>query len=196
MNPGYTRSMRAVMLEVPEGFLEDRRRKGLDKRDEVWDGVLHMVPPATFRHQTLGSELLVVLHRLARSRGLQAVYEVGLFDPTKGLDNYRVPDLVLVEPKHASERGVEGRAALVVEILSPNDESRDKLPFYARTGVSEVWLVHPVTRVIEIFTLAEGELVEVAPAAGSVRSPLLGIELTTVAGPKLQIRDGAHVDEI
>ena len=95
-----------------------------------------MVPPATFRHQTLGSDLLVVLHRLGRS-----------------------PDLVLVSPNHTSERGVEGSAALVVEILSPNDESRDKLPFYARMGVSEVWLLHPTTRTFEVFALCECALV-------------------------------------
>ena len=36
--------MRAVLLEVPEAMLDERRRLGHDGRDEMWDGVLHMVP--------------------------------------------------------------------------------------------------------------------------------------------------------
>jgi hypothetical protein len=37
--------MRVVWLEAPGGLLEERRRLGLDIRDEMWDGVLHVVPP-------------------------------------------------------------------------------------------------------------------------------------------------------
>ncbi len=37
--------MRAVLLEVPEAMLAERRRLGLDGRDEMWNSVLYMVPP-------------------------------------------------------------------------------------------------------------------------------------------------------
>jgi hypothetical protein len=33
------------MLEVPQAMLDERQRLGLDGRDEMWDGELHMVPP-------------------------------------------------------------------------------------------------------------------------------------------------------
>lgn len=33
------------MLEVPEGLLAERARLGHDRFDEMWEGVLHMVPP-------------------------------------------------------------------------------------------------------------------------------------------------------
>jgi hypothetical protein len=33
------------MLDVPGSLLDERRRLGLDVVDEVWEGVLHMVPP-------------------------------------------------------------------------------------------------------------------------------------------------------
>jgi hypothetical protein len=46
--------MRAVLLEVPEAMLAERRRLELDGRDEVWNGVLHMVPPSGGPHQRLG----------------------------------------------------------------------------------------------------------------------------------------------
>lgn len=60
---------RAVLLEVPQGLLEERRRKGLDVWDEVWDGVLHMVPPPSGVHQRFAFRLGVALDPLARAKG-------------------------------------------------------------------------------------------------------------------------------
>ena len=37
--------------------LEDRRKRGADRWDEMWDGVLHMVPPPGSAHQSLTSFL-------------------------------------------------------------------------------------------------------------------------------------------
>jgi len=37
------------MLEAPEELLAERRRKGHDRFDEVWEGVLHMLPPPSSR---------------------------------------------------------------------------------------------------------------------------------------------------
>jgi Uma2 family endonuclease len=195
MSLGYTRSMRAVMLEVPEELLAERRRKGQDKRDEVWAGVLHMVPPSSFQHNCIARDLLYVLRQLARPRELIEIYETGVFDPAAGETNYRVPDLALVTPEQISKRGVEG-AALVVEILSPDDESLDKLPFYARVGVREAWLLDPATRSLGLFVLQAGELMPVAPQQGAWRSPLLGVELSTTVTPTLRIVDGTRVDEV
>jgi Uma2 family endonuclease len=127
--------MRAVMLQPPPGFLEERRRLGLDDRDEVWDGELHIVPPPLPFHQELGSELLVVLRSAAHARGLIVTYETGLYASD---NNFRVPDLMVYETRHRTHRGVEGPAVLAIEILSPDDESRAKLPFYAKVEVGEV----------------------------------------------------------
>ena len=33
------------MVAVPESLLAERRRIGADRRDEMWDGLLHMVQP-------------------------------------------------------------------------------------------------------------------------------------------------------
>jgi Uma2 family endonuclease len=45
------------------------------------------------------------------------------------------------------------------EILSPSTESKDrriKLPLYARCGVRHVWLVDPIARTLEAYSLVEG----------------------------------------
>jgi Uma2 family endonuclease len=194
MHPGYIRDMRAVFLEAPLEYLEDRRRKGLDRRDEVWDGVIHVVPPAGSRHNLTSRSLLLALLPVAQRLGLEILYETGVFDPPKGNKNFRVPDLVVVAPPKLSDRGIEGRAELVIEILSPNDESRDKLPFYARVGVREVWLVHPITRAVEVFALVGDRMDPVVPEGGAIRSGL-GVVLETATGV-LRIHDGATVHAI
>jgi Uma2 family endonuclease len=173
-------------MPTPE-FLEERRRLGLDQRDEVWDGVLHMVPPASFKHYDLGAELIATLLPLAKARELKMVYEAGLIDGP-GWQNYRVPDLMIVDPSQVEDRGVVGAATLVIEILSPDDESRKKLPFYASRGVGEVWLVEPTTRVTEVLLLGSGTYTPSIPDARGVTSaPALGLALSVVAGPLLRV---------
>lgn len=180
--------MRAVVVDVPEYELEERRRKGLDVFDEVWDGVLHMVPQPSDGHQRLGSRLLAILLPLAESRGLVATYESGLYRPDSSDRDYRVPDLVVSRPQDRSSRGVEGRAELVVEILSPNDETYDKVDFYAEVGVRELLVIDPDTRRVELFVLRGGRLHAALPdPSGAITLASLDITLSTDDGPKLRV---------
>src|SRR5262245_36414052 len=109
--------MRALMLDTPPELLEERRRKGLDKLDEVWDGLLHMVPPPTELHQRLATELSAALLPLARKKGLRLSHEAGLFRQEASEHDYRVPDLLAYWPEDASKRGIERKAELVIEML-------------------------------------------------------------------------------
>lgn len=181
--------MDAVWIDVPAAFLEERRQLGHDKRDEVWEGVLHMVPPGSYIHGHRTSDLSFALRDIGERRGLVANSgEIGLFAPEAEPLSYRIPDVTLARPEQISERGLEG-AELVVEVLSPHDESRKKFPFYARLGVREVWLLDPKTCVLEIYSLVAGSYVGVP----SDHSPVLDIEIEIVEGPKLRLRDGDHV---
>lgn len=154
------------MLEVPEALLAERRKLGHDRFDEMWEGVLHMVPPPDLAHQQLASWLLYHWTPLASARGLQVTAETGLFDPAvEGYTSYRQPDLAVWSPATTSARGIEGRAELVVEIRSPNDESYRKLPFYERVGVQEV-LVIELGLGLRHWVRVEGRLVEVPGGDG------------------------------
>jgi Uma2 family endonuclease len=183
---GYNVAMRAVMLEAPQSLIEERRRLGLDGLDEMWEGVLHMVPPPSQEHQRVEGRLFRALSAIAETRGLEAYTNFGVFGAAE--QSYRVPDVVVAAAIHTSKRGVEGRAELVVEILSPNDESYDKLPFYAARGIPEVWIVDPVTRVAEVYALRDGRYVLVPSAGdGSVDAPVLALQISLVDGPRLRI---------
>jgi Uma2 family endonuclease len=175
--------MRVLMLDAPQAMLDERRRLGQDVRDEMWDGILHMVPPPGGAHQEFNSEFFLVAGPLAKRRGLQPLMETGLF---RSDSDYRVPDQLFCRSEHRSERGAE-RAELVVEVRSKNDETYDKIDFYGRLGVSEMIVAHPHDRLVELFRALGGQLVPVQPgASGELTSEVLGIVLRTVDG-KLEI---------
>ena len=142
--------MRVLMLEAPQALLDERARKGLDKRDEMWDGVLHMVPAPANRHQALGSTLVEILRPPARGHGLEFQYETSLFRPGRD-DDYRIPDQVLYHASVGSQRGIEGAAHAVVEIRSPGDESYEKIAWYLDVGVREVVIIDRDTLAVEVF---------------------------------------------
>ena len=177
------------MLEVPEALLADRRWKGTDRWDEMWEGEMHMVPPPSERHQDVAGRLYRVLAPLAEARGMLAHYETGLFRP--GVDNdWRVPDQTYARPELRSERGIEGAASLVVEVLSPGDETYAKLDWYAAVGVGEVLVIDPDTRRVELFANRDGRMEAVEPVAiGS-----LGVRAETVEGKLRLAWEGGSAD--
>ena len=121
----------------------------------------------------MGAELFLVLGPLAKARGLLPRYDpTGVFRPGVD-DDWRVPDQVYAEPDVASARGVEGAASLVVEILSPHDETYAKLDWYASVGVHEVLVIDPETRRVELFANRGGhrEPVEPVPSRPSTSAP-------------------------
>src|SRR5262249_18047686 len=123
-------------------------------------------------------------------------HNLDVLDRQKGDDNYRQPDIAIVSPADVMSRGIKGHAELVIEIRSPNDESYEKIPFYEKCGIPEYWIVHPVTRIFEVFVLRDGRYVSVAPDAdGVVAAPRFALRLSIVDGPKLRVAwsDG-HAD--
>jgi Uma2 family endonuclease len=177
------------MLEVPQALLEERRARGADRWDEMWEGELHMVPPPSEQHQATGAALLRILAPLAEARGLAARYETGLFRPDVDND-YKVPDQLYARADRRSERGFEGGADLVVEILSPDDETYRKLDWYASVGVGEVLVIEPSTRAVELFANVDGHMVPVVPAV----IECLGVTAETVDGTLRLSWDGGTAD--
>jgi Uma2 family endonuclease len=136
-----------------EALLERRREAGVDRLDEVWQGVHHIVPGPSFEHARISQQLAELLGPPARAGGLLAA--ISEFNLGESEHDFRVPDGGLHRPGAA---GVWlSTAALVVEILSPDDETRQKLPFYAAHNVDEVLLVDPTERTVAWLGLREGE---------------------------------------
>ena len=192
--------MRAVMREVPAHWLDERARLGHDRWDEVWEGVLHMVPPPSFVHQKVGSKLIAFLAPLLERRGIELFYETGLFRPGAGGKDYRVPDLMFLQAEReldlARPHGIEGAPLSVLELRSPDDESYEKLSFYAGLGVREVIVLEPTTRLVEIFRLAGATYLAVsADDRGRLHAATIDARFHTVDGPRLRVEcDGVARD--
>jgi len=99
------------------------------------------------------------------------------------IDNTNVfhPDLVYISPLHAksiTERGIEGKVDLVVEIISPSNSYTDrnqKKKKYLEFGVKEYWIVDPANKTIEIYTPQMGpdDPTQYVFDGGSVKSTLM-----------------------
>jgi Uma2 family endonuclease len=135
-----------------EELVARRRQLDQDRRDEVWEGVLHMIPPPSVEHERIASVLHRALGPFADASGLVTVATIGI---GTGQENYRVPDLALLRAGFKPQWNET--AALVVEIVSPDDKSWEKLPFYAAHHVDEVVIVEPEKRAVHWLRLAGGE---------------------------------------
>jgi len=184
--------MKGVMASVPEWVLEQRRRTGADQYDEMWNGVLHIMPVPNREHQDLewGLETYLRFH-WGRPHGNKVYHQINLSPPGGWPDDYRIPDLVMLTPRHFDadhNEYFEGAVDAVVEIRSPDDETYDKLPFYEELGVAEAWVIDRDTKEPEIYLLRKGRYRKVRAVGGWVRSPLTGMELRADGRGKLLIR--------
>jgi Uma2 family endonuclease len=149
--------MPTLVLGTPppelEALLERRRQAGVDRLDEVWQGVHHMIPGPSLEHARISQQLGELLGPLARAAGLlPAMHE---FNLGEGEHDFRVPDGGLHRPGAA---GVwHATAAMIIEVRSPGDETWHKLPFYAAHHVDEILIVDPAEQTATWLGLRGGE---------------------------------------
>ncbi len=167
---GRVDRVRTVIPDPPpaefEALLERRRRSRADTHDEIWEGVYHVTPAPSMAHALIVAQLAELLGPPARAARLAYSAEFNLGES----DDFRVPDLGLHRDPLP---GIwHPTAALVVEVISPGDETWDKLRFYANRHVDELLIVDPQERVVDWRALQQGEyrptrrsrLIELGPA--------------------------------
>lgn len=153
---------------VVEAWLEQRRALGQDGRDEVWEGVYHVAPHEHGRNGAVAMQLVLVLAGCARAAGLLPGGSFNLGEP----GDFRVPDLGF--HRGSPDALYFATAALLVEVLSPDDETFQKFDFYARHDVDELWVVDPLERTVRMWVLRDGAYEQVDASA------LLGLSCADV----------------
>lgn len=149
-----------------QDWLRDRKTHGRDYYDEVWAGVYHVAPNARVEHGRLALQVMVALEPRAVANDL---YSSGPFN-LGGREDYRVPDGGWFAAPLSG--AYAPTAALVLEVLSPEDETWEKFGFYARHQVAELLVAHPTERWVRCWTLDGDSYQERG------RSALLGIDMT------------------
>ena len=160
---------------------EDYRTAPPDKRYELLDGDLVMVPAPNLRQQDVQSRLGRRLARFIEEQALGKFFFAPCDVVLSDTDVVQ-PDLLFVsrEREHLLSGGenVRGAPDLVVEILSPATADRDrgyKRALYGRHGVEEYWLVDPAAETVWIHRHRAGVLA-VTHTFGreqTLRSPVL-----------------------
>ncbi|MBI3469538.1 MAG: Uma2 family endonuclease [Planctomycetes bacterium] len=143
---------------VEDDLLARRRASGGDRYDEVWDGVYLMSPIPNSEHQQLAGRLTgVFLQVVGWNPRVEVFPGINVSDRVDDWrQNYRVPDVaVFLENTRARDLGTHwlGGPDFGVEIESPKDRSRDKIPFYAQVGVQELLLIEREPWALELYRL-------------------------------------------
>jgi Uma2 family endonuclease len=184
----------ATMILDPQ--LENQLRAqraawGGDRFDEVWEGVYMMSPLADNEHQQIASALAsAIRNSLGWNTSFQIFAGVNVSDRDKDWEhNYRCPDIaVYSKDTPAKDCGTHwcGGPDFAVEIMSPNDRSREKLEFYARVGVQELMLVDRSTWTLEFYRLQTRRLVldgiSTAAEGQSLGSEVLQLNFRLLSG--------------
>jgi Uma2 family endonuclease len=149
--------------ELQERVRAEREAVGSDRWDEVWEGVYVMPPMPNNEHQQVTSRVGVIVGMVIDLPG-QGEVNIGanVSDREEGWQhNYRIPDIaVFLRGTRARNCGTHwcGGPDFLTEVLSPGDQTREKLPFYERLGVREALLIDRDPWALELDQLNQGRL--------------------------------------
>jgi Uma2 family endonuclease len=144
----------------------EREATGADRYDEVWEGVYMMAPMPGDEHQDIVMGLAAILHEAIQRPGLGKVRPgINVSDRREGWkQDYRVPDVaVFLNSGTAENLGTHwvGGPDFAVEVISPLDRAREKIPFYEKVGVGELLIVDRDPWRLELYRLRDGRLEQI-----------------------------------
>ena len=154
--------MAAVIRDpiLEEQILADRAKSGADRYDEVWEGLYITAPMPNDEHQMLVGRFTRVLDEVITDHELGQVRPgVNISDRVEDWrQNYRVPDVAvfLNNTKAINHDSFwHGGPDFAIEIISPGDQARDKLAFYAATQTRELLIIDraPLQLELEVETV-------------------------------------------
>ncbi len=131
-----------------------------ENRYEIINGELIMAPSPRRMHQKISITISSILHNLVYDKKLGEVYEAP-FDVIFADTQVFQPDILFVSKERLEiikEDGVFSSPDLIIEIVSPSTEQKDrndKYRVYEHFGVKEYWIVDEKNRTVEVFVLKE-----------------------------------------
>jgi len=176
---------------VSERLLRERRDRGIDVFDEVWEGVYVMAPAPNDEHQEIEMNLAQPLLEVVQNKKLGTVrMRVNLAaDPADWEHDYRIPDIVVFLKGSSAvchDTFWSGPPDFIIEITSPHDKTREKLAFYAKLKTRELLLIDRDPWRLELYRLKGNSLTLVASTAPGdatgVSSEALPMEFKLLAG--------------
>jgi len=144
---------------------------------EIIDGVHFVNPTPNLYHQTVSRRLQFLLYSQIEQHGLGQVFDAPC-DVQLAANDILQPDLIVVptQKRHIlTPTKIKGTPDLIVEIVSPSTESRDrelKRERYQEAGVPEYWIVDPLEHTVEQLVLRDG-VYHLQPASDVLQPTIL-----------------------
>ena len=140
--PALQSQLELITLDQYEALPED-------KRAEVFDGVIYDMASPSQIHQTILTELLVIIRNYIKSKNgscsvFPAPFDVKLSD--KPLTIVQPDIMVICDKDKLDGKRCNGAPDFIIEIVSPSSRRMDyykKCTLYAESGVREYWIVDP-----------------------------------------------------
>jgi len=137
-----------------------------NQRVEFDDGNIEVLAMPTEAHELIIRFLFLAMYNFATPKQLGEAFFSGI--RVRNLNTkYRIPDIVfmLTENRHRRTNDFWDGADLVMEVVSPDAESRTrdlvkKKQEYAAASIPEYWIVDPRNSQVTVLTLQNGDYVE------------------------------------
>lgn len=137
-------------------------RNESDELLEYIDGIVCMSPSPSTNHQRISAKLTTEFMLFLKGKScevLAAPYDIELHNDNIEGKKIVIPDLSVICNKEGfTNNKYIGVPTLIVEILSPSNQSHDlvtKLNIYMKYGVKEYWIINPMKESITIYNLDE-----------------------------------------
>lgn len=135
-------------------------------RLELVHGDIIVSPRPSYEHYRADNELRFILMGHIKQHDLGEL--VGDVDTIFGQFDVRRPDIIFIAKartrlRDRKKHGIRFAPDLCVEIVSPDSEVRDredKFELYAKHGVANYWIVDPLKRTFEAYSLRPTGLVK------------------------------------
>jgi len=156
------------------------------KRYEIINGELYMSPAPTRPHQKATGNFFGTIWRFLEQNPIGEVYSAPTDVVFSEIDVLQ-PDVIFIAREKfdiLTRENIQGAPDLVIEVLSPGTEKRDrtlKLKTYSRFGVQEYWMANAEKETVEVWRRKGEQLVfhALLDKTQTLTTPLLpGLEIS------------------
>lgn len=150
---------------------------------EYLDGMVYMSPSPSIHHQRVSGRIHSKLFTFLEGKNCEVFHaptDIELHREDIEGTKIVIPDLsVICGTNGFTENKFVGVPTLIVEILSPSNQSHDlviKMNLYMQYGVKEYWIVNPMLNAVQIYVLdvnGQYRQMDVLKEKGIVQSHIL-----------------------
>jgi Uma2 family endonuclease len=147
-------------------------------RAEWVDGEVILMSPVGVEHDELDLWLSRLIGDFVEERDLGVIH-YNVFVRLATQRRRRVPDLMFISRSRLGllkRTSLDGAPDLIVEIISPDSQSRDrreKYQEYEKAGVCEYWIIDPLSQTVELYRLRGKKFVQVREEGDELESCVL-----------------------